>query len=72
MPPKPSAAPSPFIKLARISGPWSGDAVTFWLTKMKQDGFTGIVVTITPDDWRLQRALIVRQRLHRPHPLAIQ
>jgi hypothetical protein len=59
--PQISIAPSSpaFLKTARLSGPLSGDAFTFTLSKMKLDGFTGVIVSITPEDWRLQRHVIV-------------
>jgi hypothetical protein len=66
--PQISAASSPpaLMKTARLSGPMSGDAFAFTLSKMKLDGFTGVVVSISPEDWRLQRHIIVSPDY--PHP----
>ncbi len=59
-PPPPTASSAvPFTKLARISGPLNCDTFAFVLSKMKQDGFTGVLVSVTPEDWRLQHPLIV-------------
>jgi hypothetical protein len=47
------------MKLAHVTGPLTGDAFVFVLSKMKQDGFTAVLVTVSLDDWRLQRLIIV-------------
>jgi hypothetical protein len=50
------------MKLAYITGPLTGDAFVFILSKMKQDGFTAVLVTVSVDEWRLQRPMIVSRR----------
>jgi hypothetical protein len=56
----PNSSPPPaFMKLAHVTGPLTGDAFVFVLSKMKQDGFTAVLVTVSLDDWRLQRLMIV-------------
>ena len=59
----PNSSPPPaFMKLAHVTGPLTGDAFVFVLSKMKQDGFTAVLVTVSLDDWRLQRLMIVSRR----------
>jgi hypothetical protein len=54
-----ASSPPALMKTARLSGPMSGDAFAFTLSQMKLDGFTGVVISISPEDWRLQRHIIV-------------
>ena len=61
----PNSSPHPaFTKLAHVTGPLTGDAFVFVLSKMKQDGFTAVLVTVSLDDWRLQRLMIVSRLQH--------
>jgi hypothetical protein len=59
LPPADTSSSPSYMKIARMTGPWSSDAVAFIFSKMKEDGFTGVIVSITREDWRLQRAVIV-------------
>jgi hypothetical protein len=56
-----STAPSSpaFMKFARLTAPFSADVTTFTISKMKEDGFTGVSFSVSQEDWRLQRNIIV-------------
>jgi hypothetical protein len=56
-----STAPSSpsFMKFARLTAPFSADATTFMISKMKEDGFTGVSFSVSQEDWRLHRNIIV-------------
>jgi hypothetical protein len=56
-----STAPSSpsFMKFARLTAPFSADATTFMISKMKEDGFNGVLFSVSQEDWRLHRNIIV-------------
>jgi hypothetical protein len=47
------------MKIARVTGPLNCDAFALVLSKMKENGFTGVLVSVTPENWRLQHPIIV-------------